>query len=133
MPRRVAVPPPIVPRDVLEIRLLLDKLEAGEENAVAETLFQEAQTVASKYAPHTDLVQLVAAVRPHGLVLTFKHLRDLEAHAEGIEGGGHERLDGAGCEAGGEGGSQRRWGVDAFGVLRRGGVEVGEGGEVCCV
>lgn len=133
VPGGVAVPPAVVPREVLKVRLLLDELEAGEENAVAEALLQEAQAVPCEHAPRTDLAQLVSSVRPHGLVLAFEHLRDLEPHAEGVEGSSHDRLDGAGCEAGGEGAGQRWWRVDAFRVLGRGGVEGGEGGEVGCV
>lgn len=102
--RGVAVPPAIVPREVLEICLLLDKLETGEEDAIAEALLQEAQAVPGEYTPRTDFVQLVSSIGPHRLVLAFEHLRDLEAHAEGVEGGSHDRLDGAGCEAGGKGG-----------------------------
>lgn len=126
----VAVPSSVVPRKIFKVCLLLDKLETSKENAVAETLFQEAQAVSGEDATGADLVQLVAPVGPHGFILAFEHLGDFEADAEGVEGGGHEGLDGARCEAGGEGGGQWRWGIDAFGVLGGRGVEGGEGSEV---
>lgn len=78
-------------------------------------------------------MQLVSAVGPHGLVGSFEHFGDFEAHDEGVEGGGEEGLDGACCEAGGEGCGGGGRGVDAFGVVGGGGVEGREGGEVGCV
>lgn len=94
----------VVPSCIPKEPLLLHGLEAGEEDSIAETFFQEAETVPSGHASYADLGELVAAVGPHGFVLAFKHFRYLEADDEGVERSGDDGLDGSGQETGSEGG-----------------------------
>lgn len=113
-------PAAIVSGHVFIVGLTLDCFKGAEKDGSAKGIFQEAQGPASEYALHSDRLQLMSRIMPHGLVFALEDIRSTEADLQSIEWSSDDGLDATGEEACSHSDGRRRRGEDALGLVRGG-------------